>query len=86
MKKYTDPTNGKITVETGDLSYLSDREHRYNWFQRHFHHHRLRLALKNAEIVIVPDAETAVAVHHYYFVPKEKIVIRPLPQTPEWPR
>ena len=77
MKKYTDPTNGKITVETGDLSYLSDREHRYNWFQRHFHHHRLRLSLRNADEVIVPDAETATSVHHYYFIPKDKIIIRP---------
>ena len=82
MKKYTDPVNGKIIVEVDDLSYLSDREHRYNWFQRHFHHHRLRLSLKNAEIVIVPDAETAVAVHHYYFDHKENIVIRPIPQLP----
>ena len=47
MKKYTDK-NGRRVVEVDDLSYLVEREHPYNWFQRHFHHHRLRIALKKA--------------------------------------
>lgn len=64
------------SVRVEDLSYLKERDHRYNWFQRHWHHHRLRLALKKADKVIVPDSETAVDVVRYYFVPKDKIVIK----------
>ena len=62
-----DRKTGKRVVEVGDLSYLSDRDHPYNWFQRHYHHHRLRRALKRAEKVIVV---------RYYFVPKERITIK----------
>lgn len=83
MKKYTDPVTGKYTVEVDDLSYLREHDHRYGWLQRHFHHHRQRLSLKKAGMVVVPDAETATAVHHYYFIPKDKIVIRPRRQKQE---
>lgn len=75
MRKYTDKQGRKV-IEVGDISYLKEREHRYNWFQRHWHHHRLRIAIKNADIIIVPDPETAVDVVRYYFVPKDKIVIK----------
>ena len=77
MRKYKDISTGKNVVEVDDLSYLSDRNHPYNWFQRHFHHHRLRIALKKADLVIVPNPETAFDVHRYYFISKEKIIIRP---------
>ena len=75
MRKYTDKQGRKV-IEVGDISYLKEREHRYNWFQRHWHHHRLRIAIKSADIIIVPDPETAVDVVRYYFVPKDKIVIK----------
>ena len=75
MKKYRDK-EGRRVVEVSDLSYLTEREHRYNWFQRHYHHHRLRLALKKADKVIAPDAETAENVHRFYFIPREKIEIK----------
>ena len=58
MKKYTDK-NGRRVVEVDDLSYLVEREHPYNWFQRHFHHHRLRIALKKADLVIASSPEVA---------------------------
>lgn len=77
MKKYKDSTTGKRIVEINDLSYLRDHNHRYSWLQRHFLHYRQRLSLKKADMVVVPDAETATAVHHYYFIPKEMILIRP---------
>ena len=77
MKKYIDMSTGQNVVEVDSLSYLSDRDHHYNWFQRHYHHHRLRIALKKADIVIVNDSQTAFDVVRYYFIPKEKIVIRP---------
>ncbi|MBR5862104.1 MAG: hypothetical protein IKZ08_02120 [Bacteroidales bacterium] len=76
MKKYTDKDGLKV-VEVGDISYLSDRNHPYNWFQRHFHHHRLRIALKTADKVIVSDAKTAFDVVRFYFVPKDRITVRP---------
>lgn len=75
MKKYTD-NEGRRVVEVGDLSYLKEREHHYNWFQRHYHHHRLRIALKKADLVIVSTPETAIDVVRYYFVPKDKIKLR----------
>ena len=75
MKKYTD-NEGRRVVEVGDLSYLKEREHHYNWFQRHYHHHSLRIALKKADMVIVSTPETAIDVVRYYFVPKDKIKVR----------
>lgn len=75
MKKYTD-NEGRRVVEVGDLSYIKEREHHYNWFQRHYHHHRLRIALKKADLVIVSTPETAIDVVRYYFVPKDKIKVR----------
>ena len=75
MKKYTDNEDRRV-VEVGDLSYLKEREHHYNWFQRHYHHHRLRIALKKADLVIVSTPETAIDVVRYYFVPKDKIKVR----------
>ena len=73
MRSYID-NNGKKVVEIDDLSFLKDRDHRYNWFQRHWRHHRIRLAVRKADIVIVPDHETAFDAVRYYFIPKEKIV------------
>ena len=75
MKKYTD-NEGRRVVEVGDLSYIKEREHHYNWFQRHYHHHSLRIALKKADLVIVSTPETAIDVVRYYFVPKDKIKVR----------
>ena len=75
MRKYTDKEGRKV-VEVGDITYLKEREHPYNWFQRHWHHHRLRIAIRKADVVIVPDPETAVDVVRYYFIPKERITIR----------
>lgn len=78
MKKYIDK-DGRRTIEVDDLSFLSDREHPYNWFQRHYHHHTLRIALKKADVVIARDPDVATDLVRYYFVPKDKIVIRLLP-------
>ena len=75
MKKYTD-NEGRRVVEVGDLSYLKEREHHYNWFQRHYHLHRHRIALKKADLVIGSTPETAIDVVRYYFVPKDKIKVR----------
>lgn len=76
MKKYRDKEGRKV-VEVSDLSYLTDREHRYNWFQRHFHHHRLRRALKKAARIVAYDKKVAYDIHRFYFIPNEKIDIKP---------
>ena len=73
MKKYID-NNGKKVVEIDDLSYLKERDHHYNWFPRHWRHHRIRIAIKKADIVVVPDEETATDVVRYYFIPKDRII------------
>ena len=75
MKKYTDKDGHKV-IEVEDLSYLTDRDHPYNWFQRHFHHHRLRIAIKDADIIIAPDQKTVIDITRFYFIPKDKIIIR----------
>ena len=75
MKKYTDK-DGRNIIEVDDLTFIGDRDYPYNWFQRHFHHHRLRLSLKKADLVVAADTRVAVDLVRYYFVPKERIVIR----------
>lgn len=75
MKKYTDK-EGRNVIEVDDLTFIGDRDYPYNWFQRHFHHHRLRLSLKKADLVVAADTRVAVDLVRYYFVPKERIVIR----------
>ena len=75
MKKYTDK-DGRRVVEVEDLSFLCDRNHPYNWFQRHYHHHTLRIALKKADVVIAANQKVAIDLVRYYFVPKGKIVVK----------
>ena len=75
MKKYTDK-DGRKVIEVEDLTFIGDREYPYNWLQRHYHHHRLRLSLKKADKVVAANPRVAVDLVRYYFVPKEIIVIR----------
>ena len=75
MKKYRDK-EGRRVVEVSDLSYLTERDHRYNWFQRHYHHHRLRRALKKAVRIVAADKTVAYDIHRFYFIPNEKSDIK----------
>ena len=75
MKKYKDK-EGRRVVEVSDLSYLTDRNHPYNWLQRHFHHHRLRRALKKAAKVVAHDKKVANDIHRFYFIPNDRIDIK----------
>lgn len=75
MKKYTDYTINRRLIEVNDLSFLSDRNHHYGWFRRHYRHHKLRMALKKADKVMAKDKSVATDLVRYYFVPKEKITI-----------
>lgn len=75
MKKYRD-IEGRRVVEVSDLSYLTDRNHRYNWLQRHYHHHRLRRALKKASKIIAADKTVAYDIHRFYFIPINRISLK----------
>lgn len=75
MKKYTDYTINRRLIVVNDLSFLSDRNHHYGWFRRHYRHHKLRRALKKADKVMAKDKSVATDLVRYYFVPKEKITI-----------
>ena len=75
MKKYRDK-DGRRVVEVSDLSYLTERDHRYNWFQGHYHHHRLSRALKKAVRIVAADKTVAYDIHRFYFIPNEKIDIK----------
>lgn len=75
MRKYKDKKTGKRVVEVEDLSFLRDRDYPYNWLQRHYHHHRLRRALRKADLVLARNKEVSVDLVRYYFTPKKKIVI-----------
>ncbi len=74
--KNKDYQSRKRIVEVHDLSFLSDRNHKYGWFKRHYRHHRLRLALKKAKMIIVSNPDLAKDLTRYYFVPKDKINIK----------
>ena len=75
MKKYRDKEGRKV-VEVSDLSYLTDRDHHYNWFQRHYHHHRLRRSLKKAARIVAADKKVAQDIHRFYFIPNENIDLK----------
>lgn len=62
-------------MEVDDLSFLKEKDHPYGWFKRHFLHLRLKLALRNVDIIYVRDTTTGIDLVRYYFVPKEKIAV-----------
>ncbi len=66
----------KRVVEVHDLSFLSDRNHRYGWFRRHYRHHRLRFALKRAKAIVAANPDVAKDLTRYYFIPKNRITLR----------
>lgn len=75
MKKYIDSQTGRLIVEVEDLSPLYER-FGYNWFQRHLFHRRHKKNLRKADVVIVPDEKVRAQVVRYYFVPKDRIVVK----------
>ena len=76
MAKHSDYRISKRVVEVEDLSFLSDRNHRYGWFRRHYRHHRLRRALKKAEKIDASNPKTATDLVRYYFISKERIILK----------
>ena len=75
MKRYKDYRTRKRTVEVHDLSFLSDPDHHYGWFKRHYRHHKLRRALKKAELIIAHNPRVVTDLRRYYFIPKERVTM-----------
>ena len=76
---YKDESGNRV-VEVRDLSFLIDHNHSYNWLQRHFHHHRLRIKVKKAKTIIAASDKVATDIHRFYFIPYNRINVKPLPQ------
>ena len=76
MKRIKDYKASKRYVEVFDLSFLSDRNHRYGWFRRHYKHYRLRRALRKAHDIVAADPKVAAEITRYYFIPKNRISVR----------
>ncbi len=66
----------KRIVEVHDLSFLSDRNHRYGWLKRHYRHHLLRRTLKRSRVIIASSPDVARDLTRYYFIPKSRIIIK----------
>lgn len=75
-RRHNDYRISKRVVEVDDLSFLSDRDHRYGWLRRHYRHHRLRRALKKAEKITASNPKVATDLVRYYFIPKDRITIK----------
>ncbi len=73
--KNKDYQSKKKVVKVNDLSFLSDRDHKYGWFKRHYRHHRLRRTLKKARVIIASNPDVARDLTRYYFIPKSRIDI-----------
>ncbi len=74
--KNRDYQSRKKVVEVHDLSFLSDRNHRYGWLKRHYRHHLLRRALKKSRVIIASNPDVAKDLTRYYFIPKNRIIVR----------
>lgn len=75
MRKYSDYKISPNVVEVYDLSFLSDRNHEYGWFRRHYRHHKLRRALKRADSIKASSPKVATDIARYYFIPKDRITV-----------
>lgn len=76
MKKNSVYNASRRVVTVHDLSFLSDRNHRYGWIRRHYKHFRLRRALRKAKEIIAADPKVATEITRYYFIPKDRINVR----------
>ena len=75
VKIYRNPKDGLKVVEIYSLDFISDRNHEYGWLGLHFRHFRVKLLLKWADKVYVPDFQVAIDLVKYYFYPREDIIV-----------
>ena len=77
MRRYKDAATGNMVIEVDDLSFLTDPSHPYGWLRRHFLHHWLKWVLRHSDRIVASDTTTAFNIHRFYFIPLERIHIRP---------
>ena len=75
INTYRDPKTGLKIAEIHDLSFISDRGHGLGWLGLHLRHFRIKILLKWAEKVYVPDCNVAIDLVKYYFYPSRNIVV-----------
>ena len=75
IKIYKDIKTGHKIVQIRDLSYISDRNHTLGWFRLHLRHFTIKILLKWADNVHVPDFSVAMDLVKYYFYPRTKIIL-----------
>ena len=73
MKEYREDI-GRRVLHIESIAFLYQREG-YNWLQRHWLNIRHKIAICRADIIMVPDPQTAYELEKYYFVPRETIVV-----------
>ena len=75
IKIYRNQTDGMKIMEIYALDFISDRDHKLGWFGLHFRHFRIKILLKWADKVYVPDYQVAVDLVKSYFYSRENIVV-----------
>lgn len=75
IKICRDKKTGIRRLEIHDLSFISDRNHTFGWFGLHYRHFLIKIFLKWADKVYVPDFDVAVDLVRYYFYPRENIIV-----------
>lgn len=75
IKIYRNPKDGMKVLEIYALDFISDRDHKLGWFGLHFRHFRIKILLKWADKVYVPDYQVAIDLVKYYFYPRANIVV-----------
>jgi hypothetical protein len=75
IKIYRNQKDGMKVMEIYALDFISDRDNKLGWFGLHFRHFRIKILLKWADKVYVPDYQVAVDLVKYYFYSRENIVV-----------
>ena len=75
IKISRDRRTGKRMVQIYSLDFLGDRNNGYSWLGLHYRHFRIKLLLRWAKKVYVPDFSVAIDLIKYYFYPMDNIVV-----------
>lgn len=76
LRRYVDPSDGKVILEIDDLEFLKNPDHHYGWFKRHFLSHWLKWALNHSDVILAGDQTTAFDIHRFYYIPIARITVR----------
>ena len=78
LRRYVDPSDGKVVLEIDDLEFLKNPDHHYGWVKRHFLSHWLKWALNHSEVIVAGDQTTAFDIHRFYYIPTSRITVKSL--------